>query len=228
MAEAGQLNFYIFLGPTQEAIFDQYTFVTGRPQLPQYFAISYHQCRWNYNTEQDVLSVNENFNGHGIPYDVLWLDIEHTDMKKYFTWDTSKFPNPSKMQKTLSSDGRKMVTIIDPHIKKDDNYAVSKKAKDLDIFIKDKNGNIFDGYCWPGDSNWIDYSNPKASEFWADLFRLENYKESTLDLYTWNDMNEPSVFSGPEITFPKDVIHHGNIEHRLIHNEYGMLLVNFN
>jgi alpha 1,3-glucosidase len=37
-------------------------------------------------------------------------------------------------------------------------------------------------------------------------------------------MNEPSVFTGPEITMPKDVIHHGNVEHRDIHNAYGMLL----
>ncbi len=24
--------------------------------------------------------------------DVMWLDIEHTDGKKYFTWDGRKFP----------------------------------------------------------------------------------------------------------------------------------------
>lgn len=27
---------------------------------------------------------------------------------------------------------------------------------------------------------------------------------STLDLFTWNDMNEPSVFNGPEVSMPKD------------------------
>lgn len=32
--------------------------------------------------------------------------------------------------------GRKMVTIIDPHIKKDDNYHVYKEAKELGYFIK--------------------------------------------------------------------------------------------
>ena len=25
--------------------------------------------------------------------DVMWLDIEHTDGKKYFTWDARKFPD---------------------------------------------------------------------------------------------------------------------------------------
>ena len=30
-----------------------------------------------------MLRVQSNFDKHDIPYDVLWLDIEHTDNKKY-------------------------------------------------------------------------------------------------------------------------------------------------
>jgi alpha 1,3-glucosidase len=40
-------------------------------------------------------------------------------------------------------------------------------------------------------------------------------------LYIWNDMNEPSVFSGPEITMPKTNIHAGMFEHRELHNIFG-------
>ena len=35
-------------------------------------------------------------------------------------------------------------------------------------------------------------------------------------------MNEPSVFGGPEGTMPRDNIHHGGVEHRDLHNVYGM------
>lgn len=35
-------------------------------------------------------------------------------------------------------------------------------------------------------------------------------------------MNEPSVFNSPEITMPRDNIHHGGFEHRDVHNLYGM------
>ena len=35
-------------------------------------------------------------------------------------------------------------------------------------------------------------------------------------------MNEPSVFNGPEITMQKDLIHHGGVEHREVHNAFGM------
>lgn len=41
------------------------------------------QCRWNYNDEADVATVNEKFDEFDIPVDVFWLDIEHTDGKRF-------------------------------------------------------------------------------------------------------------------------------------------------
>ena len=61
--------------------------------------------------------VDSKFEEHDFPYDVLWLDIEHTDGKRYFTWDKNLFPNPKSMIDEVASRGRKMVTIVDPHIK---------------------------------------------------------------------------------------------------------------
>lgn len=40
-------------------------------------------------------------------------------------------------------------------------------------------------------------------QWWAEQFAVDKYQGSTLDLFTWNDMNEPSVFNGPEVSMPK-------------------------
>ncbi len=48
-----------------------------------------------------------------------------------------------------------------------------------------------------GASYYPDFLNHEAREYFAEQYMLENYKGSTLDLFTWNDMNEPSVFNGP-------------------------------
>ena len=80
----------------------------------------------------------------------MWLDIEHTNGKRYFTWDSSKFPNPEKLQQELAHYGRKLVTITDPHIKKDDNYHVYSSAKSRKYFVMTKDGKDFEGSCWPG------------------------------------------------------------------------------
>ena len=66
--------------------------------------------RWNYNDQADVTAVDGKFDEHDIPMDVMWLDIEHTDGKKYFTWDARKFPDSIAMTDGLASKGRKLVT----------------------------------------------------------------------------------------------------------------------
>ena len=76
-----------------------------------------------------------------------------------------------------------------------------------------------------GSSSWLDFLDPKIREFWANKFKLDQYVGSTLDLFTWNDMNEPSVFNGPEITMHKDAKHFGGWEHRDVHNIYGTYVV---
>ncbi|XP_063725366.1 neutral alpha-glucosidase C-like isoform X2 [Symsagittifera roscoffensis] len=226
ISESGIIDLFVFVGPTAKNVFSQYASLTGLAPLPPAFSIAYHQCRWNYNDDKDCRAVDSGFDEHDIPYDVLWLDIEHTVEKKYFTWDAHKFPDSKQLLDDLNAKGRKMVTIIDPHIKRTGGFHVYDEATRLGYFVKKSDGKTdYNGWCWPGDSSWVDYLNPAAQTWWAGLFSLDMYKGSTLSLFTWNDMNEPSVFNGPEITMHKDALHHGGVEHRDIHNMYGMLMV---
>ncbi|KAG9129311.1 hypothetical protein Leryth_015693 [Lithospermum erythrorhizon] len=221
MAEAGVVDTFFFVGPKPKDVVRQYTSVTGTAAMPQLFATAYHQCRWNYRDEEDVYHVDAKFDEHDIPYDVLWLDIEHTDGKKYFTWDKLLFPNPEEMQKKLASKGRRMVTIVDPHIKRDDSYYIHKEASQKGYYVKDASGKDFDGWCWPGSSSYIDMLSPEIRSWWGDKFSYDSYEGSTPSLYIWNDMNEPSVFNGPEVSMPRDALHYGGVEHRELHNAYG-------
>ncbi|KAI1982319.1 glucosidase II [Ophidiomyces ophidiicola] len=225
-SENGLLDVFVFLGPNPYDIAKTYGELTGFTQLPQHFAIAYHQCRWNYVTDEDVKEVDRKFDMYQIPYDVIWLDIEYTDQKKYFTWDPHTFPDPIGMQKQLDSSERKLVYIIDPHIKNEGNYPVVDELKSKKLAVNNKDGNIYDGWCWPGSSHWIDCFNPSAIEWWKGLFKYDTFKETQHNSFVWNDMNEPSVFNGPETTMPKDNIHHGGWEHRDVHNLNGMTFVN--
>ncbi|MEQ2180959.1 hypothetical protein GOODEAATRI_006597, partial [Goodea atripinnis] len=144
ISESGIIDVFLMLGPTPRDIFSQYASLTGTQAFPPLASLGYHQCRWNYNDQEDVRSVDAGFDEHDIPYDFIWLDIEHTDGKRYFTWDPHKFASPKEMLQGL----------------------LDKKRKGA----------------------------------------MEN-------LYTWNDMNEPSVFNGPEVTMHKDAMH-GSWEHR--------------
>ncbi|KAH9927835.1 alpha-glucosidase [Fomitopsis serialis] len=232
ISESGILDVFIMPGPTPADVFAQYTRLTGTPALPAHWALAYHQCRWNYISSDDVRDVQRRFDAEDMPVDVFWLDIEYAEEHKYFIWDKKTFPDPVDMTHDVEAIGRKMVVIIDPHLKRTDDYPVYKEAKELGVLVKTPGGeNNYEGWCWSGSSAWIDFFNPNSWDWWTSLFKIEpgekwSWTESTIDTYVWNDMNEPAIFNGPEISMPRDNIHHGGWEHRDIHNINGMLLHN--
>ncbi|XP_061644633.1 neutral alpha-glucosidase AB isoform X1 [Phyllopteryx taeniolatus] len=219
-SESGIIDVFIMLGPTPKDVFSQYASLTGTQAFPPLAALAYHQCRWNYNDQDDVQSVDAGFDEHDIPYDFIWLDIEHTDGKRYFTWDTNKFPTPKEMLQGLMDKKRKMVTIVDPHIKVDSSYKIHNEIKSQGFYTKTKDGSDYEGWCWPGSAGYPDFSREDMRAWWASMFAFDQYEGTMENLYTWNDMNEPSVFNGPEITMHKDA-KHGDWEHRDMHNLYA-------
>lgn len=226
MSETGRMDIFFILGPTPQEFYYQYTILTGKPFMPPQFSIAYHQCRWNYKSTDDVYNVDNGFDEYDIPYDTLWLDIEHTDSKKYFTWDRNNFIGSKQMLENLEKKGRHMVVIIDPHVKRDNGYFLHNAATSLGHYVKNNNGNDYEGWCWPGSSSYLDFFQSKVREFWHTYFTYDKYEGSYNNLHVWNDMNEPSVFNGPEVTMPKDNLHmigndNNGIEHREIHNQYG-------
>lgn len=224
ISENGILDVMIMIAENPWEINESYGAITGYVQLPQLFALGYHQCRWNYNDEKDVLEINSLFDKHQIPYDVIWLDVEYADAKKYFTWQSEKFPDPERMLAELDHTGRNLVIIIDPHLKTD--YHISDHVEKEGISINDPSNNTFHGQCWPGESVWIDTMNPNSQSFWDRQHEYSTENEFmgklSTNIHIWNDMNEPSVFDGIETTSPRDNIHYGNWEHRSVHNVFGL------
>lgn len=221
MSESGVLDLVIMVADSPKHVSTMYTRLTGTPALPNQFALGYHQSRWNYNDEEDVLEIDSLFDSNHIPCDAIWLDVEYTDKRKYFTWQQDKFPDPDRMNSVLSSHGRNLVVIIDPHLKV--GYSVSEKVEARNLAICDHNGNVFHGECWPGESVWIDTLNPEASEFWQSLYQNgSDLVGDSGNVFIWNDMSEPSVFKGPETSAPKDLVHFGGWEHRSVHNLYSL------
>ncbi|XP_074128536.1 neutral alpha-glucosidase AB isoform X2 [Sminthopsis crassicaudata] len=222
MSESGIIDVFLLLGPTVSDVFRQYTSLTGTQGLPPLFSLGYHQSRWNYRDEADVIEVDQGFDNHDLPCDVIWLDIEHADGKRYFTWDSSRFPQPLAMLGHLAGKRRKLVAIVDPHIKVDSGYRVHEELRSLGLYVKTRDGSDYEGWCWPGSVGYPDFTNVKMRDWWANMFSFDKYEGSASNLYVWNDMNEPSVFNGPEVTMLKDARHHGGWEHRDIHNIYGL------
>lgn len=226
MVEGGSLDIFTFPGPTPRDTVKQYISLTGTAPLPQMWTLGYHQSKHSYDTQEIVKDVIANMDFYNFPVDSIWLDIDYTDGMKYFTWNPDTFNDPIELQQNLSSTNRKLITIIDPHIKVDKSYPVYQGGVDRDLFVKNANGSIFEGECWPGISSYLDFLNPATIDYYADQYSYENFANTTDTLAgIWNDMNEPSVFNLPsaENTLPADTIQYRGVKHRDVHNIYGML-----
>lgn len=150
ISESGAIDLFFFTGPTLDQSVKQYVRLTGKAPLPQYFAIGFHQSRYNYDNQSDLLNVVSGYDKYNFPLDVMWLDIDYTDNLKYFTWNPENFSDPLGMQQTLNETGRKLVVIIDPHIKVERGYFVYDQAVENGYFAMNADGSVYEGKCWPG------------------------------------------------------------------------------
>jgi alpha-glucosidase (family GH31 glycosyl hydrolase) len=169
---------------------------------------------------------------HKLPCDAVWLDIEMSDGKKYFTWDKRRFPTPATMLERVKANKQRLITIIDPHIKDSEpDYFLLKEGFKRDLFVHDVSGHPYVGHCWPASSHWLDYMNPDVTKLLEEIYCGQYHKDQTDFIWTdswvhiWNDMNEPACFMPTDKTMPKSNLHHfGNgrvVEHRDVHNLYG-------
>ncbi|XP_049596672.1 neutral alpha-glucosidase C-like [Syngnathus scovelli] len=221
LSESGVIDCMVLLGPSPAQMYRQYAELTGYQALPPLFALGYHHSRWDKDTQDFMADVDTKFDEHHIPYDVMWLDIEHTNEKRFFTWNPKLFPDPANLQHQLEKKNRKLVVIIDPPIMIDPEWSLYKEGLEGKHFVLDRDGQVFKGTSWAGDSHFPDFSNPHTRAWYAQCLSLERYKGSTPVLHGWVDMNEPTVFSGPELSLPKDTLQHDGWEHRDLHNLYG-------
>jgi alpha-glucosidase (family GH31 glycosyl hydrolase) len=72
----GIMDFYVFMGPTHEAVIQQYHAVIGRPHLPPYWSLGWHQCKYGWKSLAEVQGVVAKYAQHELPLETVWADID--------------------------------------------------------------------------------------------------------------------------------------------------------
>jgi alpha-glucosidase len=229
-ADGGELNYYVIDGPTPKDVVRRFTDLTGRLPLPPRWALGYHQCRYSYYPDSKVRFIADNFRQRRIPADVLWLDIHYQEGYAPFTWDKAYFPDPRRLIADLGKQGIRLVTIVDPHLKKQPGTVPYDSGISGGHLATNPDGSVYEGNVWPSraekdpaPSVFPDFSRPQTREWWGSLFK------PLVDLGVagiWNDMNEPAVFDTPGGTMPLDVRFDNEgqpSDQREVHNVYGLL-----
>lgn len=216
ISEGGFIDFVVFVNDIDD-LMKEYTTLTGRAPLPPAWTLGYQQSKWGYMNQTQVEEIFSNFSAENIPWDVIWLDIDHLDRKRPFTFSDKFFYDREKFFSTLKQQNKTIIRIADPHMAVSDDYLPYKECIDHDYFVK-KEDVPFKASCWPGNSSWPDFIRSDVRKWWSSKFT--DWAEN---VYPWNDMNEVAAWESIEGTLPKDAKQLNNtIEVREVHSIYGL------
>ncbi|KAH8582044.1 secreted alpha glucosidase like family 31 glycosyltransferase [Cryptosporidium sp. chipmunk genotype I] len=137
VSETGILDLVILLSTQLEELYYNLGIIMGFPYFAPRFSLGFHYSKWEYTNEERVYSIQNLLKKNNIPYDSIWLDIEHTVDKQYFTWNKTAFPNMSKMIKKLEKDNKYLIIISDPHFSVNKAYYIYSFFEKLKYCNKD-------------------------------------------------------------------------------------------
>jgi alpha-D-xyloside xylohydrolase len=187
VSESGkQVDYYFFYGPGFDHIIDAYRTATGKAPMFGKWAFGLFQSQDRYMSEEEIISVKDNYRNNHIPVDVIVQD--------WYYWDPlpigshvmkpERYPHPKQLVDELhKANLHAMISIWPVFGKGTPNYDALQKMGGLtDITWDNVVTHTFDTY--------YDAHNPKARELYWDQARDSLIKRYGWDAW-WIDQCEP-------------------------------------
>jgi alpha-glucosidase len=214
---AGDLDYYVMAGPEPVSVARGYRQLTGPNQLPPLWTLGYHQSRYSYVSQDEVLSTARLLRTLEIPADVLYFDIDYLDRLRMFTWNQAAFPSPDTMNTLLKTWGFRSVNIMEPINRTDD--PLHGFLAQSDFYLHGSGGQLLINQIWYGLVSWLDFSRTAARNWYKDA--LKSFLSTYVIDGVWNDLNEPAQNFMPEAVYNFDGEPRTDLEAR---NLYALLM----
>ena len=193
--ETPDYDLYLLSGGNENAICKEFRTLIGRSYIPPKWAFGLAQSRWGYKTEEDVREVARQYKEHGLPLDMICMDIEYMQDYADFTVNKERFPDLKKLSADLKAQGIRLVPIIDAGVRIDPNDPTCTEGLEKGYFCKKADGTPFVAAVWPGKAYFADFLRPEVREWFGHKYKA--LTDCGIEGF-WNDMNEPSLFYSPE------------------------------
>ena len=211
--EGEYLEYFIIGGSNMKNVLENYTKLTGRPQLPPAWSFGLWLTT-SFITNYDEKTVTSFIDGmierdiplHVFHFDCFWMkDMHWVD----FEWDKEVFPEPFKMLNGLKEKGIKICVWINPYVSQ-----LSKlfdEGKEKGYFLKKPDGDIWQTDDWQPGMAIVDFTNPEACKWYSK--KLKELIKMGVDCFK-TDFGE---------RIPTDVVYFDGSDPEKMHNYYTYL-----
>jgi alpha-glucosidase len=198
-ALSDELDYFLFVGPSPRQVAESYGRLTGFSTLPPRWTLGYHQSRYGYTSQAQLLTVAATLRALQLPTDVVYLDIDYLDRLQMFSWNLDAFPNPHEMNQLLRQMGFRQVNIMEPIVHTGDRFWLPLAS--AGYFLKDFEGDPLINTIWFGTVSWLDFTKSAATAWYRQM--LAAFLQTGID-GVWNDLNEPAANDMPYAVYDFD------------------------
>ena len=211
---------YLFNGKSIEEVLEKYARLTGMPFMPEEWAFGHQISRYSYYPDTAVMDMLKAYTRE-FPISAIHFDIHYMDGRRLFTWNKSLFPDTTGFLERIHNLGVKVITILDPSVKADQNYRGFIAG--LGKFIETEDGGLYVDNMWPGKSVFPDLLNAESRDYWKEM--VKEWLKQDID-GIWLDMNEPTVLTDSHV-LDESAVHKNDkgkiVKHSSVRNVYPYL-----
>ena len=229
----GRLGLMLFGGQDLAELRRDYLALTGTPPVPPLKAFGLWISEYGYDNWQELDEKLASLRNVGIPVDGAVLDLqwyggvvkgsEYTPAGG-LTWDQTNYPNPRQKLAEYGSSGIGIMLIEQSYIgaaQPVHHTLAEQRMLAMDCPSPCTTATRLGDNPWWGIGGMLDWSNPKAREFWHDRKRAPLINDGILG--HWTDLGEPEVYDSNALYAGFDWYGETAQGHRDIHNLYNFL-----
>jgi alpha-glucosidase len=192
----GDLDLYVFAGPTLREALARFVGAIGGTALPPRWSLGYANTAMGLTDAPDGQARVREFLGHaerdGFPLSSFHFGSGYSSRGKQryvFTWNDAKFPQPRELMAAFAAAGVRTVANLKPCLLDDHPAYAALKAEGA--FIRDDGGPCLEQF-WDGWGAHLDFTRDGDRAWWQ-----RGLQEQILDVgidVGWNDNNEYEIW----------------------------------
>ena len=190
----GIIDLFIFLGSGPDEVVQQYQGIVGKPMLPPYWALGFHQavqCESAGQLREVIRKHHEN----NIPLDAIWLD--RSCVASAFSIAHFQPSEMSELSQDLKTAGIKVVPWLTPDIEESADTPYTR-GQELHVFLSSSTREPIVFHTPTKNVSYVDFFHPNATTYWCEMLdRLNSQLEYS---GIWLEENEVTI--DPALTEP--------------------------